>query len=69
MGFEMGQHPNTPKKLEIPQAHAQTVHLKTQTVSVSAGLIRKQKQSQKEDRGGRRRELTYILNKFSTQVA
>lgn len=26
------QHPNTPKKLEIPQAHAQTVHLKTYSV-------------------------------------
>lgn len=68
IGFEVGQvclqHSNTPKKLEIPQAHAQTVHVKTYTVSVSAGLIRTQKQSLKEDTGGRRRELTYILNKF-----
>lgn len=35
-GSEVGQaclqHPNTPKKLEIPQAHTQTVHLKTYTV-------------------------------------
>lgn len=32
IGSEVGQiclqHPNTPKKLEIPQAHAQTVHWK-----------------------------------------
>lgn len=46
-GFEVGQvclqHSDTPKKLEIPQTHTQTVHLKMYTVSISAGLIKKQK--------------------------
>lgn len=67
MGLEVGQVSAAPK-------HTKETGDSTSTRSdstpeniqclIAAGLIRKQKQSLKEDMGGRRRELTYTLNKF-----